>query len=686
MLSRTERELRRKRPAWHTIFFLFVFLPMLTVFPYIRAINNPNEFSRVYTVMALVESSSFRIDEQVATWGWTNDLAHVPGNEDHLDHYYMVKAPGLVYPALAGYWIFSKVIAPATGKHYPGVWGGHWKPDPQATPVNATIEEKNWWLQMATWSMRLSASNIPCFLFLLWFERYLRNFTADASIRYSAVTACGLGTNYLAYTHMYASHSQYAAVAFLAFALTETEMRRSRGDPLQMRPWRAYLAGFCTSAAVTLEYHALFMTVLMTLFAVFVFWRPFSAVAWAIGLVPPLRRIRNLIPLGTSVNPTRVLAFGLGGLTNIPHMMYFHWTAFGNPLTPGHQSIENQNFKAIHHTGLWGIEWPSWEHVKPLMLDPSFGFLGMSPYMWIGLVGVLLVLISPYGPPSFRRYLRVSSVAWALFMATAIGVNAGFVVWRAGWTVGPRYLVVCAPFFAFGAAVALERFAHRHRTRRAMARGLGGGLALASVLAIGTVGLLYDTLPDAIPPPFAHFAVPMMRLGLVPHHIGEWFGWNTITLWYIACGAMLLCPFVAAFALPTGERRQDKALRTLAFVCAGAAGMVPQLVPPSFHNPYDDIFITADTRVDAHAPPAPPLFVLDPSMQGVGLAMEPPGRDRLTKYRDEAESLGTRGRGPCLWYRVATLEHVAGQEAKSQRAEAKAKAVLPREKCTRFWF
>lgn len=670
MLSRTERELRRKRPAWYTLFFLFVFLPVLTVFPYIRAVNNPNEYVRVFTVMSLVESGSYRIDEQVATFGWVNDMAHVPGNEDHTPHYYMVKAPGVLYPALPGYFLFSRVIAPLTGHHYPGIWGGHWKPQPGVVVTPTTAEEKTWWLQMATWAMRLSASNIPCFLFLLWFERYLRSFTSDAAIRYAAVTACGLGTNYLAYTHMYASHSQYAAVAFMAFALMETEMRRSGGDVRKMRWSHAMLAGFLTSASVTLEYHALFMTVLMTLFAALVFWRPFSFFAWLVGLVPPLRGIRNWIPLGTSVTPTRLLAFAVGGLSNIPHMMYFHWTAYGNPLTPGHQKIESAKFQAEHHQGLWGILWPTWDHVKALAIDPSFGFFGMSPYMWIGLLSVPLLLLSPYGPPSFRRYLRISSFAWLLFMAMAFGVNAGFIEWRAGWTVGPRYLVVCAPFFAFGAALALERFSHRNRSRRAMARGMGGGLALSGVLAIGTVGLIYDTLPENIPPPFPHFAIPMARIGMVPHHIGEWFGWSTITYWYIACAALVLCPFVATFAPQRDEKRADKALRAIAFVMAAAAGVAPQFTQLGERSGLDDS----------------PLFVLHPSMQGVGLGMEPAGRDRITKYREEAESLGLRGRGPCVWYRLAALEHTAGQEAKANRDEAKARAVLPKERCSKLWF
>jgi hypothetical protein len=260
-------------------------------------------------------------------------------------------------------------------------------------------------------------------------------------------------------------------------------------------------------------------------------------------------------------------------------------------------------------------------------------------------------------------------------MVMAFGVNAGFVEWRAGWTVGPRYLVVCAPFFAFGGALMLERFAYRNRNRRAMARGMGGGLALAGVLAIGTVSLVYDTLPENIPPPFPHFAVPMMRLGLVPHHIGEWFGWDSITYWYIACAAMLAAPFVATFAPQRDEKRADKALRAIAFVAAAACGVVNQFVPPM-----------KDDGSFAHVPESQSLFVLDASMAGVGLGMEPAGRDRLTKYREEAESLGLRGRGPCVWYRLASLERTAGQESKAARDEAKAKTALPKERCSKWWF
>jgi hypothetical protein len=661
------RELRWKRRGLHRLFFFFVLLPMLCVFPYLRVVNNPNEFTRVYTVMALVESGTYKVDEQVATFGWVNDMAHLKSKVDGREHYYMVKAPMAVYLGIPGYVVFSKVVAPLMGKKYPGVWGGHPVPPANAEPAvqTSTQEERLWWLRMSTWAMRIVGSQIPCFLFLLWFERYLRHFAPDPAIRYSAVAAAGLGTNYLAYVHMFASHSQYAAFAFLAFATIESELRRSRGDVKKIRPSRALFAGFCTSACVTLEYHALFMTIVMSLFAVLSFWSPLRAVFWAAGAIPPLRFMRGWVPLDAKVNPTRVLAFAFGGLLNIPHMMYFHWSAYGNPLTPGHQKLESAQFAAEHQMGLWGILWPSWDHIKALAADPGFGFFGMSPFMWIGLIGVPLVLLWPKGAPSERTHMRVITIVWFVCMSIVIGVNAGFVEWRAGWTVGPRYLVVCAPFFAFGAAVALERIAQGNRVRRTLARGIGGGLALASVVTIGTVGILYDTLPETIARPFAQFTVPLARTGYVAHHIGEWFGWSSPTLWYIVCGAMLLAPIIAGLAWQPGERRGDTILRVVAFAGAFALGMVPAVSPPD----------------DGSA-----LFVLHPSTATFPQGWEPSGRDRLTLLREEAERYGTRGKGPCLWYQVSDLERAVNQPAQATRDEARAKAVLPRERCPKVYF
>lgn len=593
---------------------------MLVVFPYMRAINNPNEFVRVFTAMAMVEQGTFAVDDQINVFGHTNDLTRPLPKSDGKSHYYMVKAPGVVYLGVPGYFIFSKIIAPLTKHTYP--------------TMTSSQEDRLWWLEKSTWALRLFASNIPCFLFLLWFEKYLRDFTRDGWLRYTAVAAAGLGTNYLAYTHMFASHSQYAAVAFSSFALTERE-RRIAPDAKERRFSRALLAGFFTSATVALEYHALFLAIILSIF---------GAVVW--------RR------------PTRLLGFALGGLSNVPPLMYFHWRAYGNPLTPGHQMLETQQFAIEHQTGLWGVVWPTWEHVKALAIDPGFGFFGMSPYMWIGVVGLPLLFFGRGGAPMHRKALRIATFVWAICGLLLFLVNAGIIEWRAGWTVGPRYLAACPPFFAFGAVLTLERFAGHSAPRRAIARGVGGGLALASVLAIGTVSLVFDTLPESIQRPFAQFSIPMMMTGFVPHHIGEWFGWSSTTLWYIACAALVAAPIVAGL-WPSREPPPSKgltALRIGSFVVALAVGLVPAFMPTENKTP---------------------LFVLSPDTRGFPGGWEPPGRDRISLLRAEAERYGPRR--PCYWYKLAYLERLLGNEAQALRDEARA-GQTPRDQCPKVMF
>lgn len=600
------------------LFFFLVFLPMLCVFPYLRGVNNPNEYVRVFTAMAIVERHTFQIDEQVQLWGWVNDMARVVSKADGQPHYYMVKAPGNTYLGVPGYFVFSKVIAPLTGHKYPTL----------ETPP----EERLWWLRMSTWALRIFGVQIPCFLFLLWFERYLRDWSRDPAIRYTAVAAAGLGTNYLAYTHMFASHALYAASAFLAFALIERELRLSNGDSKARRPSKAFWAGFFTSACVTLEYHSLFLTIIWSIFAAVVFWRP-----------------------------TRLLSFAAGGLVNVPGVMYFHWRAYGNPLTPGHQMLETQKFAIEHKTGLWGVVWPTWDHFSALSVDPGFGFFGMSPYMWLGALAVPVLLLSPRGTRRQRSTLRIATLVWFLGGLTLFLVNAGIIEWRAGWSVGPRYLAACPPLFAFGAACFLERMAGESRFRRAVARGLGGGLALASVLTIGTVSLLYDTLPENIARPFAQFSIPLIRTGFVPHHVGQWFGWESTTFWYIVCAAMLLVPIVSSLWFYR-DRAGTYALRLLMFVLALSAGMVP-----AFSTPLD----------------GSKLLVLHPDTRSFISFWEPAGRDRITLLRNEAERHGPRA--PCLWLRLADLERVVGQDAQATRDLARATNV-DAARCRKFFF
>jgi hypothetical protein len=592
---------------------------MLGVFPYVGAVNNPNENVRTYMTMAIVERGTIRIDEMVKTFGWINDMAKVPQPDGSSAHF-SVKAPATSLAGVPGYFAYTKIAA---------LFGHHF-PDHASSAV-----ERAAWLRNATWACRLFAVQMPCYLFLIWFERYLRAFTRDRVLRMSAVAAACLGTNYLAYTHMFASHATFAIAAFCGFAMAERELRLSRGDAHARRASKALLCGLFVGWTVLLEYHALPVAIVLAIFGLVAFWRP-----------------------------TRLLAFAAGGLVNVAVMMLFQWRAFGNPLTPGHKMVDNARFAAEHHQGLFGILMPQLDRIFALAFDPGFGFFGTSPFMLLGLLAVPFVLLSTgKGAPRERRLRRWGTFVWMVAMAGLWAVNAGFIQWRAGWTVGPRYLGAAPPFFALGAVLVLERFAAGGPLRRACARGAAGGLALASVLSIGAVGLVYDTLPETIERPFAQFAVPMIRTATVPHHVGEWFGWSSAFPWYLALGGLLGAAIAAGLVYGIGELGpRCAAARVTAFAVALGVGLGPALSRPE----------------DGTA-----LFVLHPATHGIAAAWEPPGRDRISTLRDEAERYGARR--PCYWYHLADLDRVLGQTGQATRDEARA-GHAPRERCPGSWF
>lgn len=590
-------------------FFLLCALPYFFVFPYLGAVNNPNENVRTYMTMAIVEHGTFQVDDVVARFGWVNDMSRVPKPDGTLK-YYSLKGPANSYAGVPFYWAFRAAAKPF-GLRYPS--------------LTSTPAERADWMRAVTWTLRLFTVQLPCFAFLVWLERYLRGFSPDAAIRLTAVAAVGLGTNFLAYTHMFASHSLFAVAAFMSFGLIERELHRTRGDAAARSAGAAFWAGTFAGLVTSLEYHGFPVSGLLALFGLFVFYRP-----------------------------AKLAAFAAGGLLQAGLVAFFQWRAFGDPLTPGHKLAETQAFASVHAKGIFGITAPTWEAFSELSFDRSYGFFGTSPYMWLGLLAVPcgLFLAMP-GPRRQATRVRRATLMWVALMAALWLVNAGKIYWRAGWTIGPRHLGAAPPFFALGAVVALEWLSGRSAWRRALARGLGGGLAIASMATIGLIGLLVDTLPETFSRPLLQFTLPMMRGGFVPHHVGEWFGWKSTTGWYLAAGAMILACLLTALAFAR-EKRLGPYLARVA-----TAGVAASL---ALH----------------------PALTLEPGAPYVGNELrtfmqvwEPKGRDRVSIARVEAERRGPRG--PCHWHRLADIERSIGLEAEAIRDAAKASA--PRETC-----
>ena len=599
------RERRRDR-GWLFVFFVLVGIPLLGVSPYIGAANNPNENVRTFMTMAIVEDHTFSLNAVLDRFGWVNDMARVP-MPDGGSRFYSVKGPAVSYAGVPVYLAFRKVAL---------VFG-------HAAPSRSwSAEDRAWWLRAATYTLRLFVVQVPGFFFLVWFERYLRTVTNDLSLRLSAVAAAGLGTNYLAYSQAYVSHALFGVAAFLAFALPELDLRKL---PQYRSNARAFLAGTFCGLATLLEYHALPVSVVLADWAVCVYYRP-----------------------------ARLASFCSGAALNVIAMMYFQWKAFGSPFMPGHKMVETRVFADQTQQGLFGLKAPEWVPFKELSVDPGFGFFGTSPYMWLGLLAIPFALVLTFGPPRLRSIRRKATFVWVVAMLSLWLALSGAVMWRGGWTIGPRYLGAAPPFFAFGAVCALAKLVQLKPSLRPLWRGMAGGLALSSVLSIGFVGLVYNTLPPDIKHPLVQFAVPMVRAGFVAHHVMEWVGWRSTTFWYVAAGALVSAPLVAVSVRGKASEWAFSAQLIVAAVACWV-GLLPQFGKPKKGE---------GSRTDLHQ---------------FAEVWEPSGRDRIASLRAEAERSGERT--PCLWYRLADLE--LSLNLRKEAAEDAKRTATPRSKCPR---
>ncbi len=588
-------------------FFALALVAYVGVYPFFTTVNNPNENVRTYETMAIVEFHTFRIDGIIARYGWVNDMASVP-EPDGSRHLFSVKAPAVSYAGVPFYWVLRK-IAPRLGLV-------------EATD-SSTQEQKDAWLTATTCFLRLFTIQLPCFAFLVWLERWLRGTSPDPVLRLACVAAVGLGSNYLGYSLMFASHAPFAIAAFASFAITTGERAAHPLDPKQRRLSRAFLAGFFAGLATLLEYHALPVSVCLSLYALVTFWRP-----------------------------TRLAMFGLGGIVNALALMYFQWRCFKSPFTPGHKMSENPAYAHLLNQGYFGIGKPDWDVFGKISFDRGYGFFGTSPFMWLGLLAIPFAIVLGYGSLRERAQRRDATIAWTLTMFALWTTVSAAINWRGGWTLGPRYLGAAPPFFAYGALCAFEAVASDSPARRAILRGVAGGAALASVVSIGIVGMHFNTIPEEFTRPLMQLTLPMALAGFVPHHALEWFGATSGAFWYFAAACALVAGGVAAFA-PWQERKWTWPLRASVAIAAFAVSMVPALSTPDLADQKD---------LGAHA------------RRSFVDMWRPTGRDQITTLRAEAESYGPRR--PCNWIRLASMERLVNMP-EAMRDEARAPSPRP---------
>ena len=533
--ARTASDSRTSRYG-RALFFACVFVVYFLVFPYNQGLNNPNENARVYTTIALVEHHTWRIDDEVARFGPINDAAVIGG------HRYAAKAPAVSLLGVPVYWLFSKIASHLV------------------SPADASA-----WLRAATVVLRLAIVQLPCFLFLTWFLSWCERQQLDRGLSLMATAALGLGTNYLAYSLMFVSHSLSAAIAFVAFAFVIA----------QERP---FLVGNLLGLVTLLDYQGAIVSVTLGLFA--------------------LLRYRN---------QRERLSFAAGATVQLVILLVFQHFAFGSAFRAPFHYLEDEHLRAHHSRGFFGVGLPSPSAVRSLCLDRTVGLFGTSPFMWLALGAA---------PFAWRK----TEARWAAAMVLLLLIAAaGITNWRAGWSIGPRYLVTAMPFAVFVALLGLDRFASRGEVERGIARGLAGGLLLASIATVGLISIIFNTLPYDISNPLMQVAIPFLRAGFVPHHAGELLGWSSPAFFSVVVVALFAAGVIAA----TSEARG----RLLRWPIAAAL-----------------CFLALAPLVFSRAADCPR------GVRRLTEIWEPHGRDRVGRLRAAAME------NPCVWHHVAALE------------------------------
>jgi len=360
---------------WELLFSLLVLIILAYSWMFAE-ISVPNERSRVYLTVAMVEHQTLTIDEPMARWGPIYDRAFFEG------HHYTDKAPGSSLLAVVPYMVARTLVS-----------------DFDQWTIAQLIN------LMRTWLM------LPFALWGVWvLRRLLRHLDFDDPLVDVVTLAWILGSAASHYSAAFYGH-QIVAVMLLT-SLWCLLIAIDAGTSLPKRIAAASMAGLSAGLAGLTEYQAGIPCVALTL--------------WLIAQRGG-RRVDVLVPFALAVVPC-LMVFG-----------WYHQSAFGGPLELSYHHLVDPRLREIHEQGVGGVRAPEWKYFKASLTSLHRGLLTSSPFfllvpygcwrMWqvgqrglmvlcaVTLAGYLFMISGTeawFGGWSFGPRLLVPAMAWTM--------------------------------------------------------------------------------------------------------------------------------------------------------------------------------------------------------------------------------------------------------------------------------
>lgn len=305
-----------RRRAWEL--FLSVGVIFLVSYTWMFTdISVPNERSRVYLAVAMVDGQTVQIDEPLDRWGKIYDLAEREG------HFYSDKAPG------------SSVL----GAVLYGV--ARLFTDPAEWTIGELINLFRTWLM------------IPLMLLgFLFLRRILEFLGLDPPVIDVASLGWALGTAAFHYGGAYFGH-QIVSVCLLGsfYCVTRAEGIGLSGGTRGIAAWMVAAGAFAGLAGMT-EYQAIVVCALLT--------------GYVLAANRNTRRA-GLLPFLAGAAP-----FGAG-------LLLYNALAFGGPFELSYHYLADEGLREIHGQGIAGVTMPKWEYFFGSMFSLHRGLFSTSP-------------------------------------------------------------------------------------------------------------------------------------------------------------------------------------------------------------------------------------------------------------------------------------------------------------------
>jgi hypothetical protein len=450
---------KQRRVKWMAI---SLFLMMLLSYTYILPRwADPNQNSRLDMVVAVVEDSTFRIDDYVEN---TVDYAKVG------EHYYSDKAPGAAFLGIPVYAVLKGLL------DLP-IMDGVMDRLISNEALKATLRAEGTGLlehkvrfAIAQTALTFVASALPTALMGVLMYHLQMRFTSRPWPRVGTVLGYGLLTPAFAYAGSFYGHQLSAACLFIAFYLVFVSAK-----PLSIR---ALLAeGLLLGYAVVTEYPSVLIVGILVLYT-FYCLRDRQRIIWVF----------------------------LTGAFIAAVWMIYNTVVFGSPFELGYSHSEL--WTEHHHIGFMSLTWPHWEAIWGITFSPFRGLFVLSPLLVLAVPGFILWYRSSERRAEFWVALTCVVVMF-LF-------NSSSIMWWGGFAVGPRYLLPMLPFMVLPII-----FVFREGENRTWVRVLIIALFVWSLVATWGLTLAGQAFPsDTLRNPLVEYAWPNWQAGNIARNMG----------------------------------------------------------------------------------------------------------------------------------------------------------------------